>query len=194
MLEQKGYIVGVDEAGRGAWAGPVYAAAVILNPESPLNGLKDSKLLNAKQRDVLYDKIVTEAVDYGIGFASVEEIDTVNILQATFLAMQRAVAALSQPFAAIWVDGHLAPVWSWSTRCIVNGDQLEPVISAASILAKVSRDRLMQSWDADFPYDFGKHKGYGTALHQQKLRQHGVSSVHRRSFKPVKLCLALEDV
>lgn len=179
-------IVGVDEAGRGAWAGPVYAAAVMLDPNAPIKGLADSKLLSPKQRDNLFLQITDQALAYGIASASVEEIDHMNILQASLLAMKRAVDMLHVPFHEVWVDGNQSPDWTYQTRCIIDGDHLVDAISAASILAKVSRDRVMIDYDAIFPYDFAAHKGYGTALHQQRLRVHGVSAIHRRSFKPIK--------
>lgn len=179
-------IAGVDEAGRGAWAGPVYAAAVILDPNAPIEGLADSKLLSPKQRDALFECITAKAMAYGIASATVEEIDVMNILQASLLAMKRAVEQLLIPFHEVWVDGNQSPDWSYTTRCIIDGDNLVDAISAASILAKVSRDRVMQSLDKHFPYDFASHKGYGTALHQQRLDELGVSHVHRRSFKPIK--------
>ena len=185
-------IVGVDEAGRGAWAGPVYAAAVILDPLASITGLADSKLLSPKQRDSLFDNITSKALAYGIASASVEEIDHMNILQASLLAMKRAVAMLTLPFQEVWVDGNQSPDWTHKTRCIIDGDNLVDAISAASILAKVSRDRVMQAFDETLPYGFASHKGYGTALHQQRLQQYGVSAIHRRSFKPIKVRLEEE--
>lgn len=183
------HIVGVDEAGRGAWAGPVYAAAVILDPKAPIVGLTDSKLLSPKQRACLFQEIVVKALAFGIASASVEEIDSMNILQATFLAMQRAVDKLNFSFDEIWVDGNQQPKWPHPTRCIIDGDRLVDAISAASILAKVSRDEDITTWDDKLPYGFAQHKGYGTALHQEKLAQYGVSMIHRRSFKPIKIRL-----
>jgi ribonuclease HII len=185
-------IVGVDEAGRGAWAGPVYAAAVILDANAPIQGLADSKLLSPKQRDNLFECITSQALAYGIASATVEEIDNMNILQASLLAMKRAVALLTIPFHEVWVDGNQSPDWDYQTRCIIDGDNLVDDISAASILAKVSRDRVMQAYDDMFPYGFAAHKGYGTALHQQRLQLHGVSLIHRRSFKPIKARLVEE--
>lgn len=191
-MEINARIVGVDEAGRGAWAGPVYAAAVMLCPKAPIKGLADSKLLSPKQRDDLFERITSQALAYGIASASVEEIDNMNILQASLLAMKRAVAMVTEPFQEVWVDGNQSPDWAYQTRCIIDGDNLVDAISAASILAKVSRDRVMVEYDDIFPYGFAAHKGYGTALHQQRLMQHGVSAIHRRSFKPIKMRLAEE--
>jgi len=184
-------IVGVDEAGRGAWAGAVYAACVVLDPMRPIEGLADSKLLSPKRRETLFTTIITQALGYGIAFASAAEIDQYNILHASLLAMKRAVAKLTIRFDEVWVDGNQAPDWSYPTRCVIGGDAFVDTISAASILAKVSRDREMQALDAHYPHGFASHKGYGTPLHQQRLNTHGVSDIHRRSFKPIK-CLLQE--
>ena len=180
------HIAGVDEAGRGPLAGPVIAAAVILNPAYPILGLKDSKKLSAKQRERLFDEIQTSALCWSIGRAEVSEIDAVNILQATLLAMARAVEGLSIPPSAVEIDGNQCPVLSYPARTIVRGDQTVPAISAASILAKVSRDREMVLWDTTYPhYGFKQHKGYGTAQHLDALRERGPCEIHRYTFSPV---------
>lgn len=176
-------VCGVDEAGRGPLAGPVFAAAVILPPDCALAGLDDSKKLTEKKREALFDPIREQAEAWSIASASVEEIEEYNILQATFLAMRRAVEGLAvQPDLAL-VDGNRLPSLSVPARAVVKGDALSASIAAASILAKVSRDRLMIEMDAKYPeYRFAKHKGYGTALHLQLLRTHGPSPIHRTSF------------
>ncbi|QHS08973.1 ribonuclease HII [Sinimarinibacterium sp. NLF-5-8] len=180
-------IAGIDEAGRGCLAGPVVAAAVVLGAR-PIEGLNDSKKLSPRKREALFGQIIECADDYGIGQASVEEIDRINILQATFLAMQRALAALRAPADQAWVDGNQAPKLPCAVRCIVDGDALEPAIMAASILAKVTRDRELVQLDARYPeYGFARHKGYGTALHQAALQQYGVTPIHRLSFAPCRL-------
>lgn len=179
-------IAGVDEAGRGPLAGPVVAAAVILNPNNIPLGLADSKKLSEKARDALFDPIKSTALAYGIGIASVEEIDDVNILQATLLAMRRAVSYLSLQPTEIWVDGNQDPRTGISARLIIGGDALEPCISAASILAKVTRDRMMLDLDLQYPgYGLAKHKGYGTKYHRDALKHFGASACHRKSFRPV---------
>ena len=186
-------IAGVDEAGRGPLAGPVIAAAVILNPAYLIDGLNDSKVLTEKKRELLFDEITNHALSYGIGSASVSEIDEMNILQATFLAMRRAVAQLTQEPTEVWVDGNQDPKLSYPTQLIVQGDALVPAISAASIIAKVTRDRLMQKLDAEFPgYGFAKHKGYGTKVHMEALRSLGATKHHRRSFAPVRQVMESE--
>ena len=179
-------IAGLDEAGRGPLAGPVVAAAVMLDAKRPIAGLTDSKLLSEKNRELLFDEIVSSALAYGIGQASVEEIDSLNILQATFLAMRRAVAQLTHQPAEVWVDGSQDPQLCLPTRLIPQGDLTEPVISAASILAKVHRDRLMVKLDVQYPgYGLAQHKGYGTKQHMAALKAKGASPCHRRSFRPV---------
>jgi ribonuclease HII len=192
MLEIQGRIItaGVDEAGRGPLAGPVFAAAVILDPQNPIKGLADSKKLTEKERDLLFPMIMRFALAYGIGRAEVSEIDEINILQASLLAMQRAVAALKIiPHLAL-VDGNRAPLLNCETRTIIGGDDSEPAISAASIVAKVSRDREMTMLDKQFPqYGFAKHKGYGTKDHIAALVAHGACSIHRKTFAPVALVL-----
>lgn len=184
------WIAGVDEAGRGPLAGPVYAAAVILNPRKAIVGLADSKKLTAGKREQLFDVIRRDAHAWAIASASVEEIDRINILQASLLAMKRAVEALATQPHQILVDGLHCPKVTMAARAIVKGDSKEPAISAASILAKVARDREMHKLHEQYPhYGFIQHKGYGTAVHLAALRSHGVSPVHRRSYAPVKNCL-----
>ena len=177
-------LCGVDEAGRGPLAGPVFAAAVILDPGQIPEGLNDSKKLTEKKREFLFDVICQKAVAYAVASASVEEIDRLNILQATFLAMSRAVEALAIQPQLVLVDGNAAPPQiRVPVRTVVKGDALSASIAAASILAKVSRDRKMMELDQEYPqYFFQKHKGYGTALHYEMLEQYGISPVHRRSF------------
>ena len=177
-------LCGVDEAGRGPLAGPVFAAAVILSPERIPEGLNDSKKLSEKKRELLFDRICEEALSYSIASASVEEIEEFNILGATFLAMQRAVEGLLVTPALVLVDGnHIPPQLMVPARYVIKGDSLSASIGAASILAKVSRDRYMLEMDARYPeYAFSKHKGYGTALHYEKLREYGLSPIHRPSF------------
>ena len=179
-------IAGVDEAGRGPLAGPVVAAAVILNPHDPIIGLDDSKKLTAKRRGELDVEIRARALHVGVGQASVEEIDALNILQATFLAMTRAVDALGVEPGLVLVDGNRLPQWRYAARAIVGGDALHPCISAASIIAKETRDRIMIEAAQRYPgYGWEKNKGYGSAVHMAALREHGPSPLHRRSFAPV---------
>lgn len=176
-------ICGVDEAGRGPLAGPVCAAAVILPRGLVIPGLDDSKKLSEKKRERLYDLICREAVSYGVAFATVEEIERLNILQATFLAMNRAIAELSVPVELAIIDGNRSSGITVPSRCVVKGDSTCADIAAASILAKVTRDRYMLELDGKYPqYAFAKHKGYGTKLHYEKLREYGASEVHRMSF------------
>lgn len=178
---------GVDEAGRGPLAGPVYAAAVILDPQRPIAGLADSKKLSEKKRERLAVEIREKALAWAIAAASVEEIDRINILQATLLAMQRAVAGLSRPPAEILVDGNRLPAFDIPARAIVGGDATVAEISAASILAKTARDAEMLRLHALAPqYGLDRHKGYGTAAHMAALRLHGAADFHRRSFAPVR--------
>ena len=176
-------ICGVDEAGRGPLAGPVYAAAVILPRGYIVDGVNDSKKLSEKKRDLLFDKIVDECVCYSVGTASVEEIDKINILQATFLAMRRAVDGLSVKPDIALIDGNKKPgldIEQWDT---VKGDATSANIAAASIIAKVSRDRYMLKLAEKYPqYQFEKHKGYGTKLHYEMLDKYGISEVHRKTF------------
>ena len=181
-----GLVAGVDEAGRGPLAGPVVAAAVILDDLKPIAGLNDSKKLTEKRREKLYDEILAKALCCSIAEASVQEIDTLNILQATLLAMRRAVEGLRLKPAKVLVDGNRLPVLDVRAEAIVQGDALVPAISAASILAKVHRDRLCAQLHAQYPqYGFDRHKGYGTAEHLQALAEHGPSPWHRSSFAPV---------
>ena len=176
-------LCGVDEAGRGPLAGPVCAAAVILPRGLEIPGLNDSKKLTEKKREELFDRIVDSAVSYGIAFGSVEEIETLNILGATFLAMNRAIEQLKpQPELAL-IDGNRNAGIAFSSRCVIKGDATCADIAAASILAKVTRDRLMLELAAQYPeYHFEQHKGYGTKLHYEALREFGPSPVHRPSF------------
>ncbi len=177
-------LCGVDEAGRGPLAGPVYAAAVVFDPDHIPEGLDDSKKLSEKKREQLYDRIVDAAAAWCVASASVEEIEEVNILQATYRAMQRAVEGLSVPPELVLVDGNrLPPGLTAAAQTLVKGDALSASVAAASILAKVSRDRLMAELDRTYPeYAFAKHKGYGTALHMERIRTYGPSPVHRPSF------------
>lgn len=184
-------ICGVDEAGRGPIAGPVYAAAVILDAARPIAGLRDSKQLSASRREQLSDAIRTRSVAWSIGTASVEEIDRFNILQATLLAMQRAVASLAVAPEEIWVDGNRAPNFGCPARAIVGGDRLHAPISAASIIAKTARDAEMLRLDALHPqYGLARHKGYPTREHVALLAVHGVCEIYRRSFAPVQALIA----
>jgi ribonuclease HII len=181
-----GLVAGVDEAGRGPLAGPVVAAAVILDERHPIKGLADSKKLTALRRERLFDEIRAKALCCSIAEASVEEIDRLNILQATLLAMRRAVAGLRLKPNKVVVDGNRLPTLEVRAEAIVGGDALVPAISAASILAKVHRDRWCLTLDQQYPqYGFAQHKGYGTAAHLAALRAHGPCAQHRTSFRPV---------
>jgi ribonuclease HII len=174
---------GVDEVGRGPLAGPVVAAAVILNPEYYIDGLKDSKLLNHKKREALSEKIKTHSLAWAIGRAEVEEIDEINILQASLLAMKRAIEQLSVLPKLVVVDGIHCPKINIQSKTIIKGDQLIPAISAASIIAKVYRDNEMCDYDKQYPgYEFATHKGYGTKKHIEALKKLGLSPIHRKSF------------
>ena len=176
-------VCGIDEAGRGPLAAPVYAAAVILPERFSLPGLDDSKKLSAKKREQLYDEICSQAAAWCVASASEDEIDELNILQATFLAMRRACEGLAVPAAYALVDGNRMPPLAIPGETIVKGDARSASIAAASILAKVSRDRYMEEMDALYPqYQFARHKGYGTKLHVELLRQYGPCPIHRRSF------------
>ena len=177
-------VCGVDEAGRGPLAGPVCAAAVILPPDLVIEGLNDSKKLTDKRRRALYDVITEQALAYGIAFASEQEIDEINILQATFLAMRRAVEQLRLRPELALVDGNREPDFGEiPVRTIIKGDSLSANIAAASILAKVTRDRFMEEQDALYPqYGFAVHKGYGTQAHYAALREYGACPIHRRTF------------
>ncbi len=186
VWDVSGLVAGVDEAGRGPLAGPVVAAAVILDELRPIQGLADSKKLSARRREALFDEIRAKALCCSIAQASVEEIDALNILQATLLAMRRAVLGLRLPPKLVLVDGNRLPVLDIRAEAIVKGDDKVPVISAASILAKVTRDRWCLEYHQQFPqYGFDQHKGYGTADHLAALRLHGPCPQHRRTFRPV---------
>ncbi len=187
VWDAPGLMAGVDEAGRGPLAGPVVAAAVILDDLNPIAGLNDSKKLTAARRDKLFDEIRARALCCSIAQASVQEIDELNILQATLLAMRRAVQGLRLKPVKVLVDGNRLPVLDVVAEAIVKGDALVPAISAASILAKVTRDRWCQELHQQYPhYGFDNHKGYGTAEHMQALREYGACPEHRRSFSPVR--------
>lgn len=178
-----GSICGIDEAGRGPLAGDVYAAAVILRPGTVIEGLNDSKKLSEKKREQLYDEIIAKAEAYCVATASVAEIDSVNILQSTFLAMKRAYDGLGITADAVLVDGNRKPFGGSEVTTVVKGDGTSASIAAASILAKVSRDRYMKKLAEEYPqYQFEKHKGYGTKLHYEMLEKYGISEVHRRTF------------
>ena len=182
---EKGYksICGVDEAGRGPLAGPVFAAAVILPEGCVIEGLNDSKKLSEKKREALYDIIAEKAVSWSVASVDEKTIDEINILQATYLAMRKAVEGISVPADYALIDGNRMPPLSVDGETVIKGDSLSPSIAAASIMAKVSRDRFMLELDKKYPqYQFAKHKGYGTKLHYEMLEQFGISECHRRSF------------
>lgn len=189
------YICGVDEAGRGPLAGAVYAAAVVLNPDAPIQGLADSKKISEKKRDALSIEIKQHALAWAIATSSVEEIDSINILHASMLAMKRAIEALQVQFSdvlagkniLVQVDGNRCPEISLPCEAIIKGDSKVQAISAASILAKVARDANLYELDKQYPqYGFAQHKGYPTKVHMTLLQKHGASPVHRRSYAPVK--------
>jgi ribonuclease HII len=181
---------GVDEAGRGPLAGPIVVAAVILNPDRPIPGLDDSKKLSEKRREALFPEIVERSLAWSVVEVSVEEIDELNILQATLTGMKRAVEKLSPSPELALVDGNRSPDLDCEVRTIIQGDRLVPAISAASILAKVSRDRLMKEMNRRYPgYEFDRHKGYPTAKHLQYLNSLGPCEIHRKSFAPVQRAL-----
>ncbi len=183
-------VAGVDEAGRGPLAGPVVAAAVILDPARPIEGLSDSKKLAPRRREVLCELIMEHALAYGVGRADPAEIDAVNILQASLRAMQRAVMALGQRPECVWVDGDHVPRLPYPVQAIVKGDEKVASISAASIVAKVLRDREMLTYAEMYPhYGFERHKGYPTRDHVAALKAHGVLPIHRKSFGPVAVLL-----
>jgi len=180
----KDFVAGIDEAGRGPLAGPVVAAAVILDPNHLIEGLMDSKVLTEKKREALFNEIMANALAYGIGWASAEEIDAVNILQATFLAMRRAKQQLKIAPTLVLVDGNQDPKLNCPTQTIVRGDSLIPAISAASILAKVTRDRWMRQIEQQYPgYGFAQHKGYPTLAHKKAIFRLGLTEIHRKSFQ-----------
>lgn len=183
-------VAGVDEAGRGPLAGPVVAAAVILDPACPIEGLDDSKRLTAARREALYGQIREAAAGVAVAMVEPAEIDAINILQATMAAMRRAVGLLEPAPRAVRIDGNRCPPLDMPARAVVGGDGLEPAISAASIIAKVERDRLMTALDAQYPgYGFAAHKGYGTRAHLEALRRLGPCTAHRRSFAPVRMVI-----
>ncbi len=183
-------IAGVDEVGRGPLAGPVISAAVILDDNKPILGLTDSKKLSEKKREALFSEICEKALAYAIGRAEVNEIDQFNILQASLLSMKRAIESLPITPQHLLVDGNQVPDVSISSEAIIQGDLTEPAISAASILAKVTRDREMRTLDKQYPgYGLAQHKGYPTQQHRNALHSLGVLPIHRRSFGPVKACL-----
>lgn len=185
-------IAGVDEVGRGPLVGAVVTAAVILDPARPIVGLADSKKLSEKRRNALYEEIIEKALSWSLGRAEPHEIDELNILHATMLAMQRAVAGLSIEPDFVLIDGNRCPKLRMASQAVVKGDSRVAEISAASILAKVTRDREMEVLDAQFPdYGFAQHKGYPTAFHLERLAQLGATEHHRRSFGPVKRVLGL---
>lgn len=191
-MEAIDLICGVDEAGRGPWAGPVTAAAVILNPNAPVKGLTDSKKLSEKKRLALEVEIKSKALAWAVIHIDPEEIDRINIREATFEGMRKAVLALDTVPSEILIDGNALPkALPAPARAIIKGDLTEPAISAASILAKTSRDRLMLDYDSVFPaYGFGGHKGYGTAAHAEALARFGPCDIHRKSFAPVRKAIS----
>lgn len=187
-------ICGVDEAGRGPLAGPVFAAAVILDPAKPIEGLRDSKKLTEAKRDMLAMQIKSDALAWSIAECSEVEIDTLNILQATMLAMRRAIEGLHIAPTLALIDGNRCPVMSIRSEAIIKGDDKVPAISAASILAKTARDAALVILHQQYPhYAFDQHKGYPTALHIERLQIHGVSPVHRRSYAPVRVLLSTDE-
>lgn len=177
------HVCGIDEAGRGPLSGPVVAAACVLEPGTEIPGLNDSKKLTPKKRDLLYDLVIERATDFAVGFATPEEVDSINILNATMLAMRRAIAALKKPADYALVDGNCIRDYPIPARAIIKGDSLSMSVAAASILAKVTRDRLCLEDDRQYPmYGFAKHKGYGTAEHIAALRTYGPCPIHRKTF------------
>lgn len=183
----EGLVCGIDEAGRGPLAGPVVAAAVILDPARPIAGLNDSKKLSEKKREILAAAIKQHAVAWAVAWATVEEIDSINILQASLLAMRRAVARLAVAPASALVDGNVCPALNCPVQAVVKGDGSIAPIAAASILAKTSRDHEMLRLHQSYPqYGLDRHMGYPTAAHLQALREHGVTAIHRRSYAPVR--------
>ena len=184
-------IAGIDEAGRGPWAGPVVSAAVILNEKNIPDGLNDSKKLSEKKRLSLYSSIYNFHF-VGVGISSIEEIDSMNVLQATFLSMKRAVEDLNPQPEYILVDGNLDPGLNFKTKCIIKGDSISISIAAASVIEKVTRDNLMLKLDKEFPnYNWKKNKGYGTAEHRNALELHGPCKYHRKSFSPINKMLGV---
>lgn len=188
-------LAGVDEAGRGPLAGDVVTAAVILDPARPISGLDDSKILTERRRENVFEQICEKALCWYVARASVEEIDQLNILHATLLAMKRAVDGLCHQPEYVAVDGNRLPQWSWRSEAVIGGDGVVPAISAASILAKVTRDREMHLWHERYPqYGFASHKGYATVEHRNALNEHGPCPIHRRSFEPVRSLLRPEKL
>ncbi len=189
---QASRVAGVDEAGRGPLAGPVFAASVILDPSRPIAGLADSKILSPSKRDSLYILIKARALSWSIAQASVEEIDQLNILQATLLAMQRAVTSLGIQPDEVLIDGNRLPVLTMPAQAIVKGDSKVQAISAASILAKVERDKLMVEYSNNYPdFSFEQHKGYGTKQHLAEIERFGYLAIHRKTFNPVKTLMMM---
>jgi len=192
LFQSDGILAGVDEAGRGPLAGPVVASAVILDPRSPLEGLADSKKLTAIRRDDLAVQIKRHAIAWSVAWADSAEIDAINILAATMLAMRRAILGLAVTPAQVLIDGNRLPDLRFDQKriegeAIIGGDDIVPAISAASIIAKTTRDRMMVSLDKIYPrYEFARHKGYGTEIHREKLREFGPCAEHRRTFAPVR--------
>ena len=191
-----GLMAGVDEAGRGPLAGPVVAAAVILDPKRPIEGLQDSKKLSEKRREQLFDLINNQSIAHAVAVVSHVEVDRINILQATLMAMKMAVAKLSIQPDHVWIDGNQAPnIDGVIIKTIIKGDQKVTAISAASILAKVTRDRIMYDYDREYPgYGFAGHKGYGTKAHRDAISRLGPCAIHRRSFAPVKDYVGHDDL
>ena len=195
LFELKGLLAGVDEAGRGPLAGPVVASAVILRPDDQIEGLADSKKLSARRRDELAGAIRARSLSWSVAWATPAEIDELNILAATMLAMRRAIENLSVTPNGVQVDGNRLPNLDFHGRqlageAVVGGDSSVPAISAASIIAKTTRDRIMIKMDALYPdYEFARHKGYGTEIHRARLREHGPCEQHRQSFAPVRLAV-----
>ncbi|MEX0605980.1 MAG: ribonuclease HII [Marinobacter sp.] len=180
-------VAGVDEVGRGPLVGAVVTAAVILDPERPISGLADSKKLSEKRREALFDQIIEHAAAWSLGRCEADEIDRLNIFQATMVAMKRAVSGLAIAPEHVLVDGNRCPRWSWASEAVVKGDSRVEAISAASIIAKVTRDREMLALEAEYPgYGFAQHKGYPTPVHLAALHELGATPHHRRSFRPVQ--------
>lgn len=185
---------GVDEVGRGPLAGDVVTAAVILDPSKPIEGLDDSKKLSEKKREFLFEIIKENALSWSIARCSVDDIDQINILQASLLAMKKAVDGLAVTPEHVWVDGNKMPKWNYAAETVIKGDSRVPAIAAASILAKVTRDREMVAYEEQYPgYGFAAHKGYPTKMHIEALQRLGVTPIHRRSYAPVKKILALSE-
>ncbi|EGG94542.1 Ribonuclease HII [gamma proteobacterium IMCC1989] len=195
ISQYKGVLgAGVDEVGRGPLAGDVVTAAVILGPNKPIEGLNDSKKLSEKKRDALFDIIKERALSWSIARCSVEDIDQINILQASLLAMKKAVDGLAITPEHVWVDGNKMPRWNYTAETVIKGDSRVPAIAAASILAKVTRDREMVAYEEQYPgYGFAAHKGYPTKVHIDALQRLGITPIHRRSYAPVKKILALSE-